>query len=92
MSGSPPQGCVSCKSLAVWVESAQHLAQYCCAAYECCQKGILIVPDPSCRLLHTYPGGWQVYLAPDGQEPQLLTVLVRESAFRLLCITCVWFG
>ena len=33
----------------------------------------------TCRLLHTYPGGWQIYLAPDGQEPQLLTVLVRQN-------------
>ena len=45
------------------------------------------MPHPSCRLLHTYPGGWQVYLAPDGQEPQLLTVLVRNGAFSCCSLT-----
>ena len=55
------------------------------------------MPGLPCRLLHTYPGGWQVYLAPDGQEPQLLTVLVRRSAsqsmrLRLLFMAGAWLG
>lgn len=29
------------------------------------------------RLLRTYPSNWQVYLAPDGQDPQLIANLVR---------------
>ena len=43
-------------------------------------------PAHSCdlvrRILHTYPGGWQVYMAPDGQAPQLLTVLVSVCSHK----------
>ena len=29
------------------------------------------------RLLRNYPDGWQVYLAPEGHTPELISVLVR---------------
>ncbi|CAL5219287.1 g1091 [Coccomyxa viridis] len=36
------------------------------------------------KILHTYPGGWQVYIAPDGQKPQLLTVLDQRPSYKAL--------
>ncbi|EIE25438.1 hypothetical protein COCSUDRAFT_13233, partial [Coccomyxa subellipsoidea C-169] len=36
------------------------------------------------RLLRTYPGGWQVYLAPEGQAPELITVLDTRPSYKEL--------
>lgn len=36
------------------------------------------------RLLRNYPDGWQVYLAPEGQTPQLISVLETRPSYREL--------